>query len=176
MTDEQKQEQETQEQEKPEPQAEVETNTQPDHSAQKVDEGDTPEPTNAEPADTDGEVEKWKSMSRKWQKTSEQNKSRIDELEKQLAEANAARESYEAIAKVASETGVPIDLLSGCTTAEEAQEKAAKLTEWASKRAYPTDRGGAPSGASPITKESIENIKDPRERVKARAAHIDLYK
>lgn len=40
---------------------------------------------------------------------------------------------------------------------------------------YPSVSDGGSTAASPITREEIEAIRDPRERVRMRAKHIDLY-
>ncbi|MBR3318760.1 MAG: hypothetical protein IKG21_13170 [Atopobiaceae bacterium] len=83
--------------------------------------------------------------------------------------------------KVADATGVPRSLLKG-ETEDELNASAEAIKAYAGTHAapqqpqptYPQDKGGGTS-PSPITKEQIESIKDPVERVKLRAQHMDLY-
>ena len=80
--------------------------------------------------------------------------------------------------KVAEATGVPRTLLQG-TTEEELTASAEAVKAYASAQTpppppYPDDKGGGTS-PSPITREQIEAIKDPIERVKVRAKHMNLY-
>ena len=80
--------------------------------------------------------------------------------------------------KVAEATGVPRTLLQG-TTEEELTASAEAVKAYESAQTpppppYPDDKGGGTS-PSPITREQIEAIKDPIERVKVRAKHMNLY-
>lgn len=80
--------------------------------------------------------------------------------------------------KVAEATGVPRSLLKG-DTEDELAASAEAIKAYADARApkqptYPEDKGGG-ANPSPITREQIESIKDPVERVKVRAQNIGLY-
>lgn len=94
-------------------------------------------------------------------------KAKLDKLE-----ADAAR--AEAVARAAAEHGVSADLLSRMSG--DVDENAAYLKE---QMASVPKFGRVPDGgeATPptVTRESIEAIKDPVERVRARAQHLDLY-
>lgn len=138
----------------------------------------------AEPG-TGDDAEQWKQNSRKWEERSKRNKEELDaanekvaKLQQDLAAEREAHARDAAISAVSERTGVPSDLLAGCKDEGEAEAMAKRLTEWASSRrsGYPTDKGGAPAGAPAVTKESIEKIKDPVARVRARAAHPSLYR
>lgn len=77
--------------------------------------------------------------------------------------------------RVSAATGVPGSLLKGETEEElTASAEAVKAYAGAQAPAYPEDKGGG-ANPSPITRDQIESIKDPVERVRTRAQHIDLY-
>ena len=87
----------------------------------------------------------------------------------------AAAERDRARYKVAQATGVPASLLQGDD--EEAMTASANaIAEYAKAQApsYPADKGAGANHA-PVSRESIEQIKDPVARINARAQHIDLY-
>lgn len=87
--------------------------------------------------------------------------------------ASAARRDL--VDKVSAATGVPGSLLKGETEDElTASAEAVKAYAGSQAPAYPQDKGGGAS-PSPITRDQIESIKDPVERVRVRAQHIDLY-
>lgn len=80
--------------------------------------------------------------------------------------------------KVSADTGVPGSLLKG-ETEEELVASAEAVKAYAGAQApkppaYPQDKGGG-ANPSPITRDQIESIKDPVERVRTRAQHMDLY-
>ncbi len=145
----------------------------------------------AEPQGTD-----WKSEARKWEKRAKENAEKADKwderekdaptlenLQKQVeslkAEAKAAKAEAEhrtLLANVSAATGVPTSLLKG-DTEEELKASAEAIAAFAktSGGGFPADKGGgAPS--KPLTKDEIRKIKDPVERVRARAQNIDLYR
>lgn len=144
----------------------------------------------AEPHGTD-----WKALARKWEKQAKANKEKADKwdaqaqaaptvesLQQQMdelrAEADRQRESAErerARYKVSQETGVPAALIQG-DDEEAMAASAAAVAEFAKSQApsYPADKGAGAQHA-PVSRESIEQIKDPVARVNARAQHIDLY-
>lgn len=80
--------------------------------------------------------------------------------------------------KVHAATGVPSALLKG-ETEEELMASAEAVKAYVGAQvpeppAYPQDKGGG-ANPSPITRDQIESIKDPVERVRVRAQHMDLY-
>ena len=102
-----------------------------------------------------------------------------DQANKKLAEYERERERAAIVAEVAADKGVDADWLSRMAgDGREAIEANADFIagKLSGARVYPSvsDNGGAK--AVPITREQIDAIKDPRERVLMRAQHIDLYK
>ena len=158
------------------------------------DEGDArtdPQQGQAEPQGTD-----WKKEARKWEKLAKANKEKADRLDaiesqaptieamqarvKQL-EDDAERMREEArrasmLAAVSEETGVPASLLHG-DTEDDLRASAKAVADFAAKSApgYPSDKGGG-AGAGQVSRESIEKIKNPAERVMMRAQHMNLYR
>ena len=151
------------------------------------------EPTQTDPPEPQGTD--WKALARKWEKQAKANKEKADKwdaqaqaaptvesLQQQMdelrAEADRQRESAErerARYKVSQETGVPAALIQG-DDEEAMAASAAAVAEFAKAQApsYPADKGAGAQHA-PVSRESIEQIKDPVARVNARAQHIDLY-
>lgn len=144
----------------------------------------------AEPHGTD-----WKALARKWERQAKANKEKADKwdaqaqaaptvesLQQQMDELRAEAEKQRAAAerdraryKVAQATGVPASLLQGDD--EEAMTASANaIAEYAKAQdpSYPADKGAGAHHA-PVSRESIEQIKDPVARINARAQHIDLY-
>lgn len=112
----------------------------------------------------------------------EQNKT---ELEKALEAANTANAELSKlraqvahdslVRKIADEKGVPASLLQGADE-ESIRSSADSLLAWQKNKApnIPADTGGAATPTA-ITREQIEAIKDPLERVRQRAANQSLY-
>ncbi len=145
----------------------------------------------AEPQGTD-----WKAQARKWEERAKANKDKadlwdaqqqaaptvealqaqIDEMKQAQAQAEKAAERARTLMEVSQATGVPADLLKG-ETAEELEASAKLVNDFVARKqpGYPSDKGGGSNGAA-VTRESIEAIKDPAARIKARAEHIDLYR
>lgn len=104
---------------------------------------------------------------------------RAESAERKLAEYESERERAAIVAEVAAAKGVDAEWL-GRMTGDTREEVEANADYIASKLSgapiYPSvpDNGGG-RGAQ-ITKEQIEAIKDPKERVRMRARHIDLYR
>ena len=99
----------------------------------------------------------------------------MDELRADAEKQRAAAERDRARYKVAQATGVPASLLQGDD--EEAMTASANaIAEYAKAQdpSYPADKGAGAHHA-PVSRESIEQIKDPVARINARAQHIDLY-
>lgn len=149
-----------------------------------------PQQPPAEPQGTD-----WKKEARKWEKLAKANKDKADRLDaieaqaptieamqarvKQL-EDDAERMREDArrarlAASVSEETGVPASLLHG-DSEDDLRASAKAVADFVAKSApgYPPDKGGA-AGAGNVSRESIEKIKNPAERVMMRAQHMNLY-
>ena len=180
--------------------AENEQGAQPTEQA----ETEAAQPTPAEPErDWKAEYEKALAQSRKWEQRSKANADaakKLAELEdstktdaEKLAEAQKRAEEAEAkvaeferraeraaiVAEVAAAKGVDAEWLGRMSgdTREEVEANAAYIaSKLSGSPIYPsvTDNGGAKGGA--ITKAEIEAIKDPKERVRMRAKHLDLYR
>ena len=127
----------------------------------------------------------WKSLARKWETRSKSNleelekvKAQAEKLQNELEALKADTERAEELSKIAEETGVPQEILEGYADIDTAKDAASKIKAWAGHKKYPSDQGGAPQGeaASTVTKASIESLTSPIARVKARAAHADLYR
>lgn len=125
-----------------------------------------------------------RAKAAKYDEAQEAAKSELERAEERAARAEAALEEANArmahdalVAKVSGETGVPASLLHG-STEEELAASAAAVAEYveAQRPGYPRDKGGAPGGAPVVTVDSIEKTSNPLERVRARAAHADLYR
>lgn len=148
--------------------------------------------TPTEPQGTD-----WKAEARKWEQRAKENKAKADKwdeaeeaqkselqrerearekAEKALSEAKAEAEHMALVSKVAKTTGVPSELLHG-STEEELTSSAQAISEFAASKNpnYPLDKGGAPK-APEVTRESIDKITNPIERLNARAQNAHLYK
>lgn len=168
--------------------AEQETQTEP-HGTEPVD-------WEAKCKETEARLEATKAEARKWEARSKENKEkadRLDELESsseeaarkaqeaeaaasaaklEAEEAKSALERMSLVSRIAEEKSVPASLLVGDT--EEALSASAdallRFVE-SSKPPYPQDKGGASSLKS-LT-PSFDDIKDPVERIKARARAIE---
>lgn len=137
--------------------------------------------------------------ARKWEQRSKRNKADLDDALKKLdasADASAAldaamkradeaeaevsrlreqKEHSDLVNAVSAATGVPADLLRGANE-EELKAHAGLISRYAEgfKPGYPSDKGGS-NAQQAVTVASIESIKDPVQRVAARAKNIDLY-
>ena len=135
--------------------------------------------------DSEDDATKWKSLARKWQARSESNlaelkkaKEQSEKLQGEIEALKADAERDAELSKISEESGVPKDILAGYADIDAARDAASKIKAWAGHKTYPSDQGGAPQGeaASTVTKTSIESLSSPIARVKARAAHADLYR
>lgn len=142
-------------------------------------------------AEAHADATDWKAEARKWEDRAKANrdaqkaaeealaaKSDYDELKAKLQAAEAERdklmadkERADAIAHAAKEHGVDAELLARMSG--DVDENAAYL---AAMPRYKAVHDGGEGKAQAVTRESIEAIKDPLERVKARAEHQYLYK
>ena len=104
---------------------------------------------------------------------------RAESAEQKLAEYERERERAAIVSEVAADKGVDAEWL-GRMVGDDRKAIEANADYIATKLSgapiYPSvpDNGGRK--AAPITREQIDAIKDPRERVRVRAQHIDLYK
>lgn len=104
---------------------------------------------------------------------------RAEKAEREASALKAAKARAEAISEAAKASGVDADLLSrmvGDTVEEIAANAAVLKSKIAQMPVYPDVPDVGASGAPTITKDEIESIKNPMERVKARAQHPDLYR
>ena len=162
------------------------------------------QPTPAEPErDWKAEYEKVLAQSRKWEQRSKDNAAKAKELdelkaatqtdaekladavkraesaESKLAELERAAERAAIVAEVAAKSGVDAEWLGRMAgdTAEEIQANADFLaSKLSGAPIYPSVPDNGHSKAAPITREQIDAIKDPRERVRVRAQNLNLYK
>jgi vacuolar-type H+-ATPase subunit I/STV1 len=128
------------------------------------------------------ELEKAKENSRKWERRSKSNaekakayddlrgkskttEERLSALEEENRALKARGERAALVQQVSKATGVSPEIVSTLSGEDEDAIKAAPR--------YPTvTDDGKPAGAKAMTEEEIEKIKNPRERVMARAAKI----
>lgn len=117
----------------------------------------------------------------KYDEAEEANKSELqkaveerDALKAQVDKLNEEKAHADAVAKAAAEHGVDAALLARMSG--DVEENAAYLKK---TMANAPKFGQVPDGGETtpptITKESIEAIKDPVERVRTMAQHLDLY-
>lgn len=97
-----------------------------------------------------------------------------DKLKSQLDAMEAEKARADAVMKAAEEHGVDAGLLSRMSG--DVDENAAYLKQtMANAQKYRQVNDGGEIVVPPVTRESIEAIKDPVERVRMRAQHQDLY-
>ena len=160
------------------------------------------EPTEPE-KDWKAEYEKVLAQSRKWEQRSKDNaaaakeldemrkqsmsdaeraeseKARADKAEAKLAEYERERERAAIVAEVAAAKGVDAEWL-GRMVGDDRKAIEANADYIATKLSgapiYPSVPDNGHSKAAPITREQIDAIKDPKERLRTRAQHIDLYR
>ena len=160
------------------------------------------EPTEPE-KDWKAEYEKVLAQSRKWEQRSKDNaaaakeldemrkqsmsdaeraeseKARADKAESKLAEYERRAERAAIVAEVAAAKGVDAEWL-GRMVGDDREAIEANADYIASKLSgapiYPSVPDNGHSKAAPITREQIDAIKDPKERLRTRAQHIDLYR
>lgn len=119
--------------------------------------------------------DEYKAQAEAWADYDEVAKAR-DAATAEVESLRAAIAHRDLVDKVADATGVPRSLLKGETEEElTASAEAVRAFVSAQTPSYPEDKGGG-ANPSPITKEQIEGIKDPEERVRVRAQHLDLYR
>jgi len=97
-----------------------------------------------------------------------------DKLKAKLDKLEADAKRAEQVAKAAAEHGVDAELLSRMSGDVEENAKFLK-EQMASVPKYGSVPDGGEQQPPTITREAIEAIKDPLERVRTRAQHLDLY-
>lgn len=162
-----------------------------------------PHGEDAQGKDWKAEYEKLLEQSRKWEARSKSNAEkakayddaakaaadadgklgdltdRAEKAEAELAAMRAERERAATVADIAKGANVPAELLSLMRgdTAEELQAAADALSGYVrSLSLYPEVPDGGAKHAPAVTKESISEIKDRAERMRARAENANLYR
>lgn len=100
-----------------------------------------------------------------------------DEVVAERDRLKAAEARQALVAKVAAESGVPASLVAMLDGADEESlaAQAAELAKALKSKAYPNvDDNG--TGKPAITADDIRKMKDPRERIRARAEHPELFR
>ena len=119
--------------------------------------------------------DEYKAHAEAWADYDDVAKAR-DTATARVAELEATIAHRDLVDKVSDATGVPRGLLKGETEEElTASAEAVKAFVGSQQPSYPEDKGGGAS-PSPMTREQIDSIKDPQERVRVRAQHLDLYR
>lgn len=162
-----------------EPENQTEENAEPQGQTEPQGNAPQPEPQPKGRIEPQGEQEPhvdWKAEARKWEARAKENKAKADETNDRVSAVEAELEKTKLVMQISRETGVPPELIHG-DTADELAASAKAASEWAASMApgYPSDKGGSAT-APTVTRESIEQIKDPIERIRARAEHADLYR
>lgn len=126
------------------------------------------------------DYESLKEKAAKFDELEEANKSELEKaqtayqnVQKELDELKAATAISAARSKVAAETGIPAELITGADEdSMRAQAQAIAAYTESVKPGFPVDKGGAATGHVEITDEQIAKISNPAERVKMRAAKL----
>lgn len=101
---------------------------------------------------------------------------RAEKLEAELTSLKNAESLRKIREKVATETGVPVGLLTA-ETEEACTEQANAILAFAQpKTSYPSLKDGGEVTAPTMTKAEILAIKDERQRLKAIESNINLFK
>lgn len=138
----------------------------------------------------------WKAEARKWEQRAKANSAaseelealrtssaadiaeavkRAEEAEAKAAQLEAAAARERAINAIAAETGVSAAVLGRMTGETEDEIRANAQVVRSTMPVYPTTRETGSGNAPTVTKESILQIKNERERLKAIAEHADLF-
>lgn len=121
----------------------------------------------------------YEDLKAKAAKLDELEEAQKTELERAQAAAEAAQKELDEMkakaaisamrSKVAADTGIPAELLTG-TDEESMRAQAQAIAAYTESKApsYPTDKGGAVAGYTGVTDELIAKTSNPAERVKLR--------
>ena len=147
-------------------------------------------------ATTAADMTDWKAEARKWEARAKANNAANDELEalktqsaadiaaavKRAEEAEAKAAQLEAAAArdravnaIAAETGVSAAVLGRMSGDTEEEIRANAQVVRSTMPVYPTTRETGTGNAPSVTKESILQIKNERERLKAIQENADLF-
>lgn len=98
-----------------------------------------------------------------------------DRLQKELDELKAAKKRADEVASLAAQYKVDPDLLGRMTG--DVEDNAKFLSETGVKRSkYPSVSDDGEGKSAKLTADDIDKIKDPKERIRARAAHPELFR
>lgn len=122
-----------------------------------------------------------KAKAAKFDEAEEANKSELqkaveerDALKARIEKLEADKEHADAVAKAAAKHGVDAALLARMSG--DVEENAAYLKQtMANAQKFGQVPDGGETTPPTVTRESIEAIKDPVERVRTMAQHLDLY-
>jgi hypothetical protein len=123
------------------------------------------------------DYEALKEKAAKLDELEEANKSELEKAQaayqsaqKELDELKARAAISETRSRVAAETGIPAELITGDTEdSMRAQAEAIAAYTESKTSSYPADKGGAATGNAAMTEDEIRKIKNPAERVRLRA-------
>lgn len=126
------------------------------------------------------EAKQAKAQSRKWEKRAKANPDdQVAELRAELDALKSAQKRAGIVNSVASELNVPRDVLDRMAGDDEETIRANASLLTGLVTAQQQQRGNVPDGgeAKPptVTREQIEAIEDPMERIHAIAAHRSLF-
>lgn len=129
-------------------------------------------------ADLKKKAEAYDELQERGKTELERATARAEKAETELARLAAERERADMVRRVARETGVSADLLAMMRgDAEEDIRAAAEelRSVAASQPKYPDVRDNGGRGGAGMTREQIEKVKNPAERVRLRAQNPGLY-
>lgn len=124
------------------------------------------------------ELDELKKQTMTSEERAQAEKARADKAEAELAGYRAKAERESIVSEVAAAKRVDADILS--RMAGDTRDELEEAADWLSKKLasapiYPSVSDKGAGKTAPVTKEQIDAIKDPKERIRMRAKHIDLY-
>lgn len=138
----------------------------------------------------------WKAEARKWEARAKANSAandqlealktqsaadvadavkRAEEAEAKAAKLEAAAQRERAVSAVAAETGVSAAVLGRMAGETEEEIRANAQVVRSAMPVYPTTRDAGGASAPAVTRDSILQIRNERERLRAIAEHADLF-
>lgn len=156
------------------------TNNEPNEQLEPEPQAE-PAPSVEEPAQAETD---WKAEARKWEKRAKENKDAAERASEAAREAEEARERIKALEAekqrrerldaVAAETGVPTNILAmlNADSAEELQKQAETL---AAQYAHPVIPDSGSPKTPTVTKQSILDIKNEKDRLEAIRNNVELF-
>ena len=100
---------------------------------------------------------------------------RAEEAEAKAAKLEAAAQRERAVSAVAAETGVSAAVLGRMAGETEEEIRANAQVVRSAMPVYPTTRDAGGASAPAVTRDSILQIRNERERLRAIAEHADLF-